>query len=241
MDEASGDEQSGSEGSDGERNDEEESEEQAQAAMKIEDQTDMASAALRRTIYLTIMSSASFEECAHKLMKIKMSPGDEKIVCKMILECCMQERTFIRFYGLLGERFCQISSVYRDVFDDMFAIQYVSIHHLETGKLRNVAKFFAHLLQSDALDWGILEYIHLNEQETTSSSRIFIKILFQELSENMGLPSLKKRLDEPSLQEAFEGLFPKDNPKNTRFAINFFTSIGLGGITFAVYSFVNFI
>jgi len=29
----------------------------------------------------------------------------------------------------------------------------------------------------------------------------------------------------------FEGLFPKDNPKNTRFAINFFTSIGLGGIT----------
>ena len=29
----------------------------------------------------------------------------------------------------------------------------------------------------------------------------------------------------------FEGLFPKDNPKNSRFAINFFTSIGLGGIT----------
>ena len=34
-----------------------------------------------------------------------------------------------------------------------------------------------------------------------------------------------------SMQEAFQGLFPKDNPKNTRFAINFFTSIGLGGIT----------
>ena len=33
------------------------------------------------------------------------------------------------------------------------------------------------------------------------------------------------------MQDSFESIFPKDNPKNTRFAINFFTSIGLGGIT----------
>ena len=30
----------------------------------------------------------------------------------------------------------------------------------------------------------------------------------------------------------FEGLFPRDNPRNTRFAINFFTAIGLGGLTY---------
>lgn len=34
-----------------------------------------------------------------------------------------------------------------------------------------------------------------------------------------------------TLQEPFSGIFPRDNPKNTRFAINFFTSIGLGGLT----------
>lgn len=33
------------------------------------------------------------------------------------------------------------------------------------------------------------------------------------------------------MQGHFEGLFPRDSPKNTRFAINFFTSIGLGGLT----------
>lgn len=33
------------------------------------------------------------------------------------------------------------------------------------------------------------------------------------------------------MQDSFESIFPKDNPKNTRFSINFFTSIGLGGIT----------
>ena len=29
------------------------------------------------------------------------------------------------------------------------------------------------------------------------------------------------------LAPAFEGLMPRDNPRNTRFSINFFTSIGL--------------
>lgn len=33
------------------------------------------------------------------------------------------------------------------------------------------------------------------------------------------------------MEAHFSGLFPRDNPKNTRFSINFFTSIGLGGLT----------
>ena len=34
-------------------------------------------------------------------------------------------------------------------------------------------------LHSDAIEWGVLSVIRLNEDDTTSSSRIFIKILFQ--------------------------------------------------------------
>ena len=30
---------------------------------------------------------------------------------------------------------------------------------------------------------------------------------------------------------AWEGIMPRDNPRDTRFAINFFTSIGLGALT----------
>jgi hypothetical protein len=57
--------------------------------------------------------------------------------------------------------------------------QYNNIHRLETNKLRNVAKMYSHLLVSDAINWTVLETIHLNEDETNASSRIFIKILFQ--------------------------------------------------------------
>ena len=81
------------------------------------------------------------------------------------------------------------------------------------------------------MPWTALECVHLNEAETTSSSRIFIKILFQELSEFLGIAKLSARLKDPTMQEAFNGIMPRDNPKNTRFSINFFTSIGLGGLT----------
>ena len=53
----------------------------------------------------------------------------------------------------------------------------------------------------------------------------------QELSEHLGIRLLNERLNDPSMQDSFESVFPRDHPKNTRFSINFFTSIGLGGIT----------
>ena len=55
--------------------------------------------------------------------------------------------------------------------------------------------------------------------------------MLQELSEHLGIRLLNERLNDPTMQESFESIFPKDNPKNTRFCINFFTSIGLGGLT----------
>ncbi|KAG2324510.1 hypothetical protein Bca52824_007238 [Brassica carinata] len=208
-----------------------ESDDEDEEQMRIRDETETNLVNLRRTIYLTIMSSVDFEEAGHKLLKIKLEPGQEMELCIMLLECCSQERTYLRYYGLLGQRFCMINKIHQENFEKCFVQQYSMIHRLETNKLRNVAKFFAHLLGTDALPWHVLAYIRLTEEDTTSSSRIFIKILFQELSEHLGIRLLNERLQDPTMQESLESIFPKDNPKNTRFAINFFTSIGLGGIT----------
>ena len=106
-----------------------------------------------------------------------------------------------------------------------------TIHRRETNQLRNIARFFGHMLASEAIPWHVLSIIRLNEEETTSSSRIFIKILFQDLAEALGMKSLQAQLKDEILQPSFEGIFPMDEPRNTRFAINYFTSIGMGGLT----------
>ncbi|KAL8183560.1 UNVERIFIED_CONTAM: hypothetical protein K2H54_044650, partial [Gekko kuhli] len=197
----------------------------------IHDKTEINLVSFRRTIYLAIQSSLDFEECAHKLLKMDFPDSQTKELCNMILDCCAQQRTYEKFFGLLAGRFCMLKKEYMESFEAIFKEQYDTIHRLETNKLRNVAKMFAHLLYTDSLPWSVLECITLSEETTTSSSRIFVKIFFQELSEYMGLPNLNARLKDETLQSFFEGLLPRDNPRNTRFAINFFTSIGLGGLT----------
>jgi pre-mRNA-splicing factor CWC22 len=118
----------------------------------------------------------------------------------MIYECCSQERTYLRFFGLLAQRFCLINpDLYSPLFYDMFAKQYQNVHKLEVNKLRNGAKFFGHLLYTEAISWSCLTIIRLTEDDTTSSSRIFIKILFQDLSENLGIEGLVKRLKDETL------------------------------------------
>lgn len=213
-------------------NDDEESDEETNAdSSTIIDNTETNLINLRKNIYLSIQSSLSFEECAHKLLKLEIKPQHYVELCNMIVDCCAQQRTYIKFYGLLAQRFCQLNPVYVEPFVTIFKSCYDTIHRFETCKLRNVAKLFSHLLFTDAIPWTVLEHIKLNENDTTSSSRVFIKILFQQLAEFMGLVKLNQRIKDPTLDDAFKGLFPRDNPQHTRFAINFFTSIGLGGLT----------
>ncbi|MCD7451617.1 hypothetical protein HAX54_012879 [Datura stramonium] len=79
------------------------------------------------------------------------------------------------------------------------------VFSIETENI-GVLFIFAQLLATDALPW-------------------------HELAEQLGIRLLNEHLNNPIMQESFESILPKDHPKNTRFAINFFTSIGLGAIT----------
>ncbi|KAB5577368.1 hypothetical protein PHYPO_G00209070 [Pangasianodon hypophthalmus] len=234
LDEGSSDSGDDAEGSDDEDDEDEDEDAEAgedQDKVTIFDKTEVNLVSFRRTIYLAIQSSLDFEECAHKLIKMDFPDSQTKELCNMILDCCAQQRTYEKFFGLLAGRFCLLKKEYMESFEAIFQEQYDTIHRLETNKLRNVARMFAHLLYTDSIPWSVLECMRMSEETTTSSSRIFVKILFQELCAYMGLPKLNERLKDTTLQPFFEGLFPRDNPRNTRFAINFFTSIGLGGLT----------
>ncbi|XP_016700010.1 pre-mRNA-splicing factor CWC22 homolog [Gossypium hirsutum] len=133
-------------GSSDEEEDEEEDEcdEEDKEQMKIKDETETNLVNLRRTIYLTIMSSVDFKEAGHRLLKIKLDPGQES-----------------------GEN---IPSV-------LWSSGVTVLHD-----------------QQNALPWHVLAYIRLTEEDTTSSSQIFIKILFQELSEHLGIQNLREYL-----------------------------------------------
>ena len=108
------------------------------AGTGIRDDTETNLLNLRRTIYLTIQSSANFEEAGHKLLKIQLKEGQEIELARMICECCSQEKTYLRFYGLLATRFCMIDQKYIELFEDCF-IEYVRAFLLNTSIRPSIA------------------------------------------------------------------------------------------------------
>lgn len=209
-----------------------ESEDEEQKAVEIKDQSNADLVNLRRTIYLTLMSSADYEESVHKLLRLQIPVGYEKELPEMVVECCSQEKTYTKFYGGIAERLAKINRTWNDLFERAFVDYYEKIHRYDSNKLRNIARLFGHMFGSDAIAWHCLSVIHLNEEETTSASRIFIKILFQEIVEEIGMAKVQARCRDDILRPSLEGLFPHgDNRRNIRFAINYFTSIGMGALT----------
>lgn len=188
--------------------------------------------AFRRMVYLTIRSSVRHEEVVHKLLKSNIAPELHEELCQMILDCCGQERTYEAIYGLVASKLCQINGRnFSPKFENLLAQFYEVVHRFETNKIRNVAKFFAHLLTTESIDWNCLSCIKLREDATTSAGRCFVKFLFQELVAVLSLAALKEYIKEPDKEEGFKDIFPKDPEQDTRFAINFFTFSGLGELT----------
>ena len=76
-------------------------------------------------------------------------------LCNMMLDCCGQQRTYEKFFGLLAQRFCMIDRKYVPPLQEIFKEQYTTVHRLETNKLRNVGRFFSHLLHTDSISWEV--------------------------------------------------------------------------------------
>ena len=51
------------------------------------------------------------------------------------------------------------------------------------------------------------------------------------MSNQLGLKEMNARFQSEELKPQLTGLFPTENSNDVRFAINFYTSIGLGGLT----------
>lgn len=89
---------------------------------------------------------------------------------------------------------------------------YETIHRYETNRLRNIARFFGHLLASDSISWAGFSVIKMNEDDIVSSSCIFVKILLREVMEEVWMKKLVERFKDIAMKE--EGWRTLDSCRN---------------------------
>lgn len=217
----------------------------------IKDMTESNLLEYQKKVYFTIMSSISADEATHKLLKLNLGKSgtererSDEVLVDMMIKCCSQEKTYSKYYGIIGEKLCSRNKKWHHIFVNTFKSYYNSIHQFESNALRNIGKFFGHLFLQDVLaiedTWC---EIHLTEEDTNPASRVFIKFIFQEMVEEIGIASLMQMLSDPVVRRSVNGLLPregltKESADHLRFSINFFTAIGLGVLTEEMRSSLN--
>ena len=73
----------------------------------------------------------------------------------MIVNNCAQQPSYEPFFGLLGQCLCSLRRRYILHFQEVFESQYRIADSLEDVKLRHLAKYFAYLLATDSISWGV--------------------------------------------------------------------------------------
>lgn len=206
--------------------------------LEIVDMTDAELIQKQKLIYLTIMSSMSPDEAVHKLLKISRSDKlENSVLIDMVIKCCAQEKTYSKYFGVIGEKICRLSPTWNRSFTSQFQEKYDTIYQYEGSQLRNIGKFFGHLIAVDTLPLPeTLGHIVLTEDNTTSAGRVFIKFLFQEIVEELGIDEVNSIICDETIKDSLRGMFPRTNIlthdlEHLMFSINYFTAIGLGVLT----------
>eukprot|EP00767_Chilomastix_cuspidata_P003051 gnl/Chilomastix_cuspidata/3173.p1 GENE.gnl/Chilomastix_cuspidata/3173~~gnl/Chilomastix_cuspidata/3173.p1 ORF type:complete len:568 (-),score=240.20 gnl/Chilomastix_cuspidata/3173:24-1619(-) len=196
---------------------------------RIHDMNDTEVLRYRRDVYLDIMSSLTAEETAHKLLRRAGRDAGRRLeLCAMFVECCQEEHAYRKFYGNVAARLCRVHGAWQDDFGHVFELQYRGMPRLKTNKIRNVAKLYGFLLATECLPWHVLSCVRLTLADTTSSHRIFIKVLFLSVVAHVGKARLRAVFERADLQDLFHGtIFPRDDLESHRMALEFFEVIKL--------------
>ncbi|GME85248.1 unnamed protein product [Ambrosiozyma monospora] len=203
--------------------------------LQIKDLTEEELTNFQKTVYLTMMSSMNPEEAVHKLLKLQPIDPERKelMLVDMIVKCCAQEKTYSKYYSLIGENLVGVNPRWAKAFDNVFAENYSKCHNFENALIRNIGSFWGHMFASDKMGWEVMKVVKLTETDSTSSGRIFLKFMFLKMQEELGLQKLTIRTEEDYIKPYLVGIFPDGSTgaDDLRFSINFFTAIGLGRLT----------
>ncbi|KAI8993342.1 hypothetical protein BDB01DRAFT_847232 [Pilobolus umbonatus] len=156
---------------------------------------------IRRTIFITIMSAEDYLDAFEKLMKLGLSEVQQREICRVMLQCTGNEKTFNPFYMLVSKRLCEVDHSFKVTFqyclwDFLRECGETEVGGLERtatendldenedkniplSKLMNMAKFYAALIADGALTLAVLKTV--NFMTVKRNARIFLEILFSNL------------------------------------------------------------
>ncbi|KAI5775117.1 NOM1 [Gulo gulo luscus] len=118
---------------------------------------------VRRNIFCTIMTSEDFLDAFEKLLKLGLKAQQEREIVHVLVDCCLQEKTYNPFYAFLAGKFCEYQRRFQMTFQFSIWDKFRDLENLPATNFSNLVHLVAHLLKTKSLPLSILKVVEFSE------------------------------------------------------------------------------
>ncbi|XP_070784374.1 nucleolar MIF4G domain-containing protein 1 [Enoplosus armatus] len=163
---------------------------------------------VRRNIFCVIMTSEDYMDAFEKLLRMGLKDKQEREIVHVLMDCCLQEKTFNAYYAVLGEKFCSQDRRFQMTFQFSLWDKFREMSNLPSSTFNNLVQLVSRFLQRKCLSLSILKVIEFGELDkpTVRFLRLVLTKLLKE-TEPEDLASIFGRISGiPKLGMLREGL-----------------------------------
>ncbi|KAI2662518.1 Nucleolar MIF4G domain-containing protein 1 [Labeo rohita] len=118
---------------------------------------------IRRNIFCVLMSSEDYLDAFEKLLRLGLKDQQEREIVHVLMDCCLQEKMFNRFYAVLAEKFCSHDRRFQMTFQFSLWDKFKDLENLSSRPFSNLVQLVTHLLHRKCLSLSILKAIEFGE------------------------------------------------------------------------------
>lgn len=156
---------------------------------------------VRRNIFCVLMTSEDYLDAFEKLLRMGLKDKQEREIVHVLMDCCLQEKSFNAFYAVLGEKFCSQDRRFQMTFQFSLWDKFRELSNLPCRTFNNLVQLVARFLQRKCLSLSILKVIEFGELDKPSVRflrQVLTKLLKETESEDLasifgrisGIPNL---------------------------------------------------
>ncbi|XP_072234674.1 nucleolar MIF4G domain-containing protein 1 [Leuresthes tenuis] len=118
---------------------------------------------VRRNIFCVLMTSEDYLDAFEKLLRMGLKDKQEREIVHVLMDCCLQEKTFNAFYAVLGEKFCSHNRRFQMTFQFSLWDKFKELANLPSNTFNNLIQLVTHLLQRKCFSLSLLKVIEFGE------------------------------------------------------------------------------
>ncbi|XP_057589589.1 nucleolar MIF4G domain-containing protein 1 isoform X2 [Hippopotamus amphibius kiboko] len=163
---------------------------------------------VRRSVFCTIVTSEDFLDAFEKLLKLGLKDQQEREIVHVLVDCCLQEKTYNPFYAFLAGKLCDYERRFQMTFQFSIWDKFRDLENLPATNFSNLVYLVAHLLKTKSLPLSILkvvEFSELDKPRVHFLRKVLYMLLMEIEAEDLGL-IFARVSDNPALGLLREGL-----------------------------------